>query len=387
MTVHSIEIEAAGGGVRVSAAVEVETPGVPVPDRLWYEVPAAWADGVTDRADGFAVAVVLLASVLGERLEVRGALSPRLAYGLDEYLRVFRCWYPEGFHPVPVVAGLDPEGPAEAPPHAVATAFSGGVDSSFTLWSHLPEHERHPDFRLSHGVFVHGFDIPLADEATFATAAGAYGAMLDRLGLSLVPVRTNARAFTPGIAWELAHGAALLSVPLVLGRLLRRFYVPASTSYADVGRWGSDPLLDHLLSTETLDVVHDGAGTYRADKVAALAGWPTTYDRLRVCWERPDGLRNCGRCYNCLLTMSALAAAGALDRFTTFPDLALDRVRAAAVPDGWQAEGRVLLRRVREAGLEDLAAALEHVLPGPPERGARRASLLARARAALRRFV
>ena len=58
---------------------------------------------------------------------------------------------------------------------------------------------------------------------------------------------------------------------------------PASHTYNDLVPWGSDPRVDHLLSSETLQVVHDGAAATRIAKTEAIARWPATYGRLRVC--------------------------------------------------------------------------------------------------------
>jgi len=84
--------------------------------------------------------------------------------------------------------------------------------------------------------------------------------------------------------------------------------------------WGSDPRIDHLLSTDDLEVVHDGASATRIAKTAAIAPWTETRGLLRVCSPRPDGrLVNCCQCEKCLRTMVALDMLGELDHHTTFP--------------------------------------------------------------------
>lgn len=357
MIVHPIQQSVKAGKVRVSAAIEVETHGAAslFPEQLWYEFPEDVCDGLRVTSDGMAAAVLLLASSLGERLKLTEAISPRLLYGMEEYLRVFNCWFPARFPIIPIepssrAVGLLPSS------KGVATAFSGGVDSSYTLWTHLPEREKHEGYRLSHAVFIHGLDIPLSDEITFNVASRAYEAMLQQVGVRLLTVRTNARQFTTGLPWELAHGAILLSVPLLLGRLLQRFFVPASTTYVDVGEWGSDPLVDHLLSTETLDIVHDGASAYRVDKVRAISTWPLVYSHLRTCWEKPNKLLNCCHCYTCHITMGALEAETALKRFETFPlPLDAERVRRTPIPSGWRVEVDALVNRLWEVGQRELA--------------------------------
>jgi hypothetical protein len=187
--------------------------------------------------------------------------------------------------------------------------------------------------------------------------------MMQCLGIQLISARTNAREFDGG-NWEFCHGAMLTSLPLVLGRGLTRFYIPSTHTYSDLFPWGSDPRLDHLLSTETLQVVHDGATATRFEKTVAIAQWPEAYSRLRVCWVKPDGLKNCCRCNKCIRTMTSLAILGKLERFETFP-LQLERqhIRTCQLKDENE---RSFMQQVLEAaeanGKQDLASDIRYAL-------------------------
>ena len=90
MIIHPPEITRKNGRVGVCAAIELQTQ-INVPDVMWFEFPENYQDFVTDRADGFAVASLMLAMLLGEHIEVRGVLSPRLAYGMQEQVKVIKC--------------------------------------------------------------------------------------------------------------------------------------------------------------------------------------------------------------------------------------------------------------------------------------------------------
>src|SRR5690606_12146306 len=77
------------------------------------------------------------------------------------------------------------------------------------------------------------------------------------------------------------------------------------------------------------------------------------------CWEKPDGLQNCCRCYNCIVTMCGLEAVGVLERYHTFPlPLRVEDVRAVEIPADWGREVDVIVAHLREKGRRDLAAAL-----------------------------
>jgi len=323
MIIHQPEISEADGKVVVPATIELQTPGITSSDRLWYEFPESYREFVSDRVDGFVVALFVLAMVLDENIEVRGALSPRLLDGIYEYQRVLHFWVPDRFKLINITC--DRYEPFDVQPGygGVVSSFSGGLDSFYTLWCRLSQNEKIPQSQLSHTLFVHGFDIPLQDETTYQVAFESYDEMMQRLGIQLIAARTNAREFD-GNVWGFCHGAMLTSLPMVLGKGFTRYYIPSGHTYNDSYAWGSDPRIDHLLSTETLQIVHDGATANRFEKTAVVAEWPEAYSRLRVCWEKPDGLKNCCRCNKCIRTMISLALLGRLEYFETFP-LKLER--------------------------------------------------------------
>ena len=182
-------------------------------------------------------------------------------------------------------------------------AFSGGVDSAFSVWRHLNAPEPHRSCRIHRPLLVHGFDIALADEASFATAQQAAQRTLADVGLSLLAVRTNFQEVVR-VNWEHVFAAALVSAMHLCkaecGVALIGSSEPCSSLIIP---WGSSPITDHLLSSDTMEVVHDGASFGRSAKVAGIADWQAACDNLRVCWQGVHHGRNCGRCEKCQRTM------------------------------------------------------------------------------------
>ncbi len=323
MIVHPPERKVADGRAVVSARIELLRTRGNLPERIWFALDEQDAGFVDGSSNGIATVLLPVAMALGEDLEIRGILCPRLALGLEEYQRVMLAWLPGQLRQVSLRYGhADAE--ARVGSEAVGTAFSGGVDSFHTLKTHLGDAEPRREHRISHALFVHGFDIPLDEEDSYAQAARAYRAFLQSVDVRLVCLRTNLRDFTKSPGWEMAHGAALIGSALILGRLFRRFFVPSSRSYETLIPWGSHPLLDPLLSTDTLQVIHDATHLTRVDKIRVLAAWPPTYSLLRTCYAKRDGLNNCCRCDNCIRTMTAFEVFGALHKYSTFP-LPLER--------------------------------------------------------------
>lgn len=128
--------------------------------------------------------------------------------------------------------------------------------------------------------------------------------------------------------WEIymyTFGSVLIASALALGRLFSRFYIASSFQYTQLFPWGSHPLLDNLLCTETMETLHDGAHLTRVEKIAAISHWPETYSRLRTCLfntffiDEAAQLENCCRCERCIPTMSVLDMLGVLGKYTVFP--------------------------------------------------------------------
>ncbi len=305
------------GTIEVRARVESKVPPRDGSPELVFEYPLRWSDWITLRADGFVAALVLRAMTVGEDIEVRAPLSTRLVRGLHEYQQVLASWFPHRLTPVEIRAPLEPADPV--PGGAVVTAFSGGVDSFYTLWSHAAGQEPDEGARITHALFVHGFDLPLSHTAAYEFACARFTESLAQVGIELVTARSNIQSFVPRRDWGLFHGGAMIGSTLALGGGVRSFYVPASHTEGRLIPWGSDPRIDPLLSTETLEVVHDGAAATRVKKTAAIGTWPPTFGRLRVCVSSDPALPNCCRCEKCVRTMMTLDLLGVLDRQTSFP--------------------------------------------------------------------
>jgi hypothetical protein len=361
MIIHPVKMETSLGGVRLSARVEVEGRQLSA-ETLWFEFPGSPPERFSGSSDGFLVALLLLAMARREDIQVHGTLDRRLLSNLAEYQRIFQAWFPELFHPVEIRCEGVCMAASEGRPTGVVSAFSGGVDSSYTLWSHLPEHEPDPARRITHALFVHGFDIPLDDASTFEAASARYVDEMRALGIELVVARTNVRQFLDELPWGITHGSALGSLALMLDRFLAVFYLPASFSYAELEPWGSHPLSDPLMSTATLTVIHDGC-MMRCEKITRLAQWAPARSWLRVCWERPSAHANCCRCYKCVLTMISLDIAGMLDQSPTFPEpLEGSRIRWLRLPPQEWRETATIRQRAAASGRMDIVRDLRTAL-------------------------
>ncbi len=321
MIISKPEITLKNGEVIVSVRVAFQKPVLNKPEVAWFAFPERCLPYISGRADAFAAGLLPLAMVIGEDLMIEGELSPRLFYGLKEYLLALSLLFPNQFTNMTIQAVNLAELSHTQAGQACATLFSGGVDSSYTLMTHLPDRQPIPDFQVKYAIFVHGFDIPLQNQSSFKEAVSVFSQVLSPLGVETIPCRTNLHYFTSGLLdWGIAHGGAVISVGLVLDRLIRYVLVASSFPLDDLVPCGSSPLTDHLLSTETLQILHDGAPIQRVEKLEALSNWQPVQHFLRVCMNeyKRSGVNNCCRCEKCMRAMIRLDIFGTLKSFETF---------------------------------------------------------------------
>lgn len=295
---------------------------------VWFETDLGAVSGNTEP---FLPVALIPAMRRGWPVYADGNVSAQVREGAGQVQQIFDGWYPR-FKPVPVRCSEEDSVPTTTSGQTgVATFFSGGVDSFYTLRSHRSE--------IDHLIFVHGFDIPLRQRRISEQAAQSVRTLAERLGVKLVEVRTNLREFGQGhVSWPHAYfGAGLAAVALLLAPRFGRVYLPASVSRDELQPMGSHPDLDKHWSTTGMQLVHDGVEATRFAKVQAISDWQPVQDHLRVCYLNKHGSENCGRCQKCLWTMMMLRAIGRLEDIQTFPDeMDLDELRLCVPVTNYQ---------------------------------------------------
>jgi hypothetical protein len=281
-------------------------------NRLSKEVWYWFSGGLVSDASDFILPVCLLPAMKNQTLlKIPGKVSPLLLQGVNNIQQIFSARDPK----LSVLeietngAWQETKGPAQK----VASFFSGGVDSAYTLLKHFDE--------IDTIIFVHGFDIPLANQTLRTKASEAIKTTAYRLGKELIEVETNLRDFSNlYVDWGRDyHGSALASIALLLAQQFKKFYIPATYTYENLFPRGSHPLLDPLWSTERTQIVHDGCEASRTEKIKLISKNDVIMKHLRVCWENRGGAYNCCKCEKCLRTMVSLAIIGSLEECPTFP--------------------------------------------------------------------
>lgn len=267
--------------------------------------------------DGYLFFWLLYGMQHADRIRVEGPVSAealRNARAVQEY---WACWLPERYRIVDIEPeSVTPESdvlsahPNGLPDRAVA-AFSGGVDSIFTLLRHAGGWLGNAAYPVRHVVMVHGFDVVAADRDGFDRLQRRVQPLLDALGVQAHVVRTNARDVRPRLDWEHGHGAQLACVLHQFAPQFNRGILGSTDPvHRQVIGWGSNPTTDQLLSGAQFRIVHDGAGYDRSQKIMAVADHRPARMTMKVCWQGADPARNCGTCDKCMRTRLVFALRG-----------------------------------------------------------------------------
>jgi len=322
MILHTPQITIKENHTIVWSKIELAKKRTDFPSYLWFRLSTSHKQYLSLQSDAFLASALLAAMNLGETLEVCGPVSPRMAYHLEEYQFILSQNFPKDLRPVEIIYQRL-ENPA-VQPRGVGVTFSGGVDSLYTLWNHLPQNQPIPSHRITHALFIHGFDIFNKDIPVYDKFLTKYKMALREIDIELCYIETNlVSAIIPRQNFAFFYSSVLAGCAHLLAGLFRLFYIPSSWSYFQWGNPYSFPLTDRLLSSDTLGIIHHGATCRRVDKVKAIVDWKFAQLNLRVCpntaFQDPSSeWSNCSRCEKCLRTMIPIYALGRMAQFETF---------------------------------------------------------------------
>ncbi|MDF2372099.1 MAG: hypothetical protein P1V21_15055 [Rhizobiaceae bacterium] len=283
--------------------------------RVLTEISAPVEDPKT--LDGPLCNVIFHAMRHCSKLKVKGPISEKLFRNIALFQEAWHCYCPDDYQFVDIeAADVIPSENFSMTPHnknAIQT-FSGGVDSIFTLFRHPGAIDSGSAETTRSALLVHGFDVPLSNQTDFDNLRKRIEKITDSADVALHVVRTSLRESLP-TNWNHSHGAALASVLHLYSQSSRVGRIAGSDPYNYVSfvphPWGSSPATDYLTSGDEMEIVHDGAGYSRPQKVAFLADrWPEALRLAQFCWRGKDRSANCGNCDKCVQTRLSLLAAG-----------------------------------------------------------------------------
>ncbi|GAB4217192.1 MAG: hypothetical protein OHK0022_59210 [Roseiflexaceae bacterium] len=270
--------------------------------RIWFRIPLEYVGWLSQRADAYAIIAIFTAMRTGAPAVIHGEVSPSLIRGLEEFQAAWASWFPQRYRMVELTADQERERAEPYDTGRTLVAFSGGVDAAFSLYRHQRGLAGRRSRPVHAGLLIHGYDIPVADDAMFAPAYARARRMTESLGTPLVSVATNYREIEP--LWEDVHMVCVGACLSLFEGAFDTALVGSSGSYYELLLpWASNPVTDHLLSSTGFRIIHDGAECNRIDKLTLLRGWEEAQQELFVCWEPTASGRNCCRCNKCVRTI------------------------------------------------------------------------------------
>ena len=289
--------------------------------QLWYGVPTEQESALSvGRADPFVLALLPTALRQGLDISSEDPLSERLHFQLRNDLIPALVQTEGPYHCVSLHTPLtDIPLPSQ---NAVATGFSGGVDSLYTIYRHGQDCE----YPLTHlAVFNCGIYEGKNYRQTFLDACRRCGEFAREQKLKTVFVDSNLYEVLPERYLDVGT-FRLLSCALAVQGLVSIYLLSSGYPFEqfslDVHNTACfDPLSVNCVSTESLQVYLSGAETDRVKKWEALSGWEPSFRWISPCIFEQPGELNCGHCKKCVRDLAILYALNRLDNYRAVFDI------------------------------------------------------------------
>lgn len=277
---------------------------------------------VDDRLDSFVTALLPRAMRRKEDIKCMAPVSGSLLYQINEYLVPVCSSKMRDYHLIKVEADAVPDVTECA--GAVATGYSGGVDSMHTVMN-MTVLNKSP-FKLTHlviancGAYEGGND---ERKISYFTEKATNGIVKDT-GLKLLLIDTNLHQILNDENYLSVISYRLTSCILALQKLFAVYFISTTYEFAkfsfDINDSAyADLFLFPYLSTKTTSLYSTGGHKPRIEKLIDLSDYEPARKYLHPCIMTRRN-RDC-RCSKCVFTKTALYALGKLDRFGEVFDL------------------------------------------------------------------
>lgn len=326
MIIHPVEFHRENGRHRLSAKIEMETPGRTFPltgkrtQDLWIDWPEKYFTPTSDRADPFLLICLPIAMRMNERLKVENAVSQSLLINSLEAMAIYQHYFPGYCQAV----GLEARGAYRARRDfsRVGSFYSGGVDSLYNVAESLRLKREFGVLPVTDLWLIQGMDISLEqNELWEQTKATIFSQLRPEDGLSYADIRTNARDLHYKIVgWErLGFSVILGGIAKCFAPIVPNAMIGSYAKYDDILPHASSPLVDPMWSCDEQLVRHFSCRADRQEKVKIVATYaPHLLRGLRVCYKNTGGAYNCGTCEKCMRTQAQLLIEGYQDLAKTF---------------------------------------------------------------------
>ena len=285
----------------------------------WFDFPREFESDISLSGNAWLTCLLPLAMHMGESLIIPQPVDQTRFANAIELRNIWVTWYSRlhkiDIHAESRQASLEPE------PNKTAAFFSGGVDSFFTILRNEKGSEIATNNQINDLLSIWGTDIPLTNASAFDEMKQSLVEAAKALDKEFIDIGTNAcQTRLNSAGWSKLYFSSLY---IAIGLLLEKRYCKLLFSgsgevYNTFEPWGSHPITDPLLSSSSMQVIHDGAGFDRVERTKFIAKNELVRKKLRVCWRQKSAV-NCCNCEKCYRTMITLYLLDELDNFNVFP--------------------------------------------------------------------
>lgn len=262
--------------------------------------------------EALGTAFLLPTVAMGRRL-VGDSCDPVWLENTQHILDLANEWWDWGIVPPDFTSGY-----ANQPNQGVGLAFSLGIDSFYSCFFAVSA----PNLL----ILASGFDIPSERRDILTPMCNSVAAVAEATGKDWTMIETNLREHRlfRRLSWEFSHGGAVAFLGHLLQEHIGSMLISSSYDQDHLGPWGSHPNLDPYWSSSRLSVRSIGHEVSRSEKIRRLVNHPIARslikDHLRVCWEYPSALGNCGTCHKCVLLRMTLRWHAPDLKLSTLPE-------------------------------------------------------------------
>lgn len=296
---------------------------------FYYEVDNKWADALCDdRSDAFLVSLLQYAMANALDISWQAPVTDRLVYQLRTiFIPVISSKYNKIFSHIHLKGETTTEELSKKE-WGVGTGASGGVDSFYSVLSHLDIPEKSQ--KLTHLLYVSASNHAENEEELrkdFECNKKNIEAIAEDLNLPMIALYTNeAEFFFKGIInWGALRFAGMV---YSLQNLFSVYYFSSGYPYVDITFGDGSENFDSLhfdlftlmtASTRSLNFIGTGGEVSRGRKLMYIASNDVVKKRLFVCNYRSD--HNCSACDKCMRTAMQLYGDGLLQEYDQVFDL------------------------------------------------------------------
>ncbi|MFW5886390.1 MAG: hypothetical protein ACOCUL_01410, partial [Bacteroidota bacterium] len=131
--------------------------------------------------DSYLLAMLMDGMQEKRKIIVKGSVSGTLLSNLTEYQGIWDKWIPGLYNKTEIIPDKIRE--RDRMNNSVLCAFSGGVDSTFSVWKNTIQKNVYQKYKISFGAFIHGTDIPLSCKKEFQNAFNTASRTLESLNI------------------------------------------------------------------------------------------------------------------------------------------------------------------------------------------------------------